>query len=42
MKMKLRFSPARSNFATFDPRQRIYKKGEVADRAYVLVSGEFA
>jgi CRP/FNR family transcriptional regulator, cyclic AMP receptor protein len=23
----------------FDPRQRIYKKGEVADRAYVLVSG---
>src|SRR5690349_10148234 len=24
---------------TFDPRQRIYKKGEVADRAYVLVSG---
>jgi CRP/FNR family transcriptional regulator, cyclic AMP receptor protein len=24
---------------TFDPRQRIYKKGDNADRAYVLVSG---
>jgi CRP/FNR family transcriptional regulator, cyclic AMP receptor protein len=24
---------------TFDPRQRIYKKGESAERAYVLVSG---